>query len=278
MKNAPCLPLQQHPDFGAALARLGTPFDYVNLPGAAPVLRIRRFGVNFSARGPIWDCATSPDAQIDALRCAKITLLNDESTCPATLHRAGFRQVMTPAHVAELDLTGTAAGRIARMHGKWRNTWRKAQKSPLRVDIARFDPVRHGWLLAADLAQQRAKRYRALPHAILHSYRAANPDGAVVLTARAERQPVAAMLFLLHAPVATYHIGWNGHTGRSHAAHHLLLMQAADHFAARGVIRLDLGTVDTETAPGLARFKIGSGAQVRPLGGTWLRLPGYNRH
>jgi hypothetical protein len=37
---------------------------------------------------------------------------------------------------------------------------------------------------------------------------------------------------------------------------------------------LDLGTVDTENAPGLARFKIGSGAQIRSLGGTWLRIPG----
>jgi len=27
------------------------------------------------------------------------------------------------------------------------------------------------------------------------------------------------------------------------------------------------------SAPGLARFKIGTGAEVRPLGGSWLRVP-----
>lgn len=275
MKNAPCLPLQQHPHFGAALARLGARAEYLPLPGAAPLLRIRRFGVTFASRGPVWLDTTDPAMQAGALRAAKITLLNDDATGPMVLRHAGFRQVMTSAHVAELDLTGTATDRIAQMQGKWRNIWRKAGKSPLTVETARFDPVRHGWLLAADLAQQRAKRYRALPHAILHSYAAANPDGVVVLTARAGGEPAAAMLFVLHAPVATYHIGWSGSTGRTHAAHHLLLMKAADRFAKRGFTRLDLGAVDTENAPGLARFKIGCGAGIRPLGGTWLRLPGF---
>jgi hypothetical protein len=40
---------------------------------------------------------------------------------------------------------------------------------------------------------------------------------------------------------------------------------------------LDLGSVDTVSAPGLARFKLGAGAQVKSLGGTWLHLPGFRR-
>jgi hypothetical protein len=51
-------------------------------------------------------------------------------------------------------------------------------------------------------------------------------------------------------------------------------MMAADDLAARGHVRLDLGTVDTEAAPGLARFKLAVGATVHPLGGSWLGLPG----
>jgi hypothetical protein len=38
---------------------------------------------------------------------------------------------------------------------------------------------------------------------------------------------------------------------------------------------LDLGTLDTQNAPGLARFKLGSGATAQLLGGTWARLPGW---
>ena len=39
--------------------------------------------------------------------------------------------------------------------------------------------------------------------------------------------------------------------------------------ARRGVTRVDLGQVDTDTQPGLARFKLGAGADCRSLGGTW---------
>ena len=267
------LPLQQDPRFGATLARLGAAVDMLDLPGAAPVLRLRRFGVNFVSRGPIW---IGDSDRAAALRAAPIRLLNDDNTGATTLRRAGFRQIMTPAHVAELSLTGTPADRLAAMHGKWRNIWRKAQKAQkaqLRIEQDRFDPVKHRWLLSEDLAQQQIKRFRALPQALLLVHAAQNPSDVIVLTAHIRRDPVAAMLFILHAPVATYHIGWAGPVGRTHAAHYALLTAAADHLADRGFTRLDLGMVDTENAPGLARFKIGSGAVIRPLGGTWLRLP-----
>ena len=42
---------------------------------------------------------------------------------------------------------------------------------------------------------------------------------------------------------------------------------------AEGVRWLDLGSVDTEAAPGLARFKLGTGAALKRLGATCLVLP-----
>jgi lipid II:glycine glycyltransferase (peptidoglycan interpeptide bridge formation enzyme) len=97
---------------------------------------------------------------------------------------------------------------------------------------------------------------------------------ARLFVASASEAPLAAMLFLRHGPIATYHIGWSGDSGRRCHAHALLLTHAADWLAQRGHALLDLGTVDTEAGAGLARFKIGAGAQVRALGGSWLRLPG----
>ena len=85
------------------------------------------------------------------------------------------------------------------------------------------------------------------------------------------------MLFLLHATVATHYLGWTSDRGRQLGAQHRMIITAADTFAGRGLNRLDLGTIDTENAPGLARFKIGTGATVRSLGGTWLRLPRLRR-
>ena len=46
--------------------------------------------------------------------------------------------------------------------------------------------------------------------------------------------------------------------------------------ACAGVEMLDLGMIDTVNAPGLARFKLGSGAVAQSLGGTWLHAPGLN--
>jgi hypothetical protein len=49
----------------------------------------------------------------------------------------------------------------------------------------------------------------------------------------------------------------------------ILLWQAAVWLAGQGTRTLDLGAVDTVSAAGVARFKLGTGATARPLGGTW---------
>ncbi len=252
----PALPLQQHPTFGAALKQLGADTCQIDIGGTSPVQVIRRCGISFATR------IRAYDPQL--LRRSPLRIINAE-TPDKTYRQAGFRQIMTPAHVAEIDLTAPL-----QPHPKWRHSWRKSTVK-IRHDI--FHPTQHQWLLDADRAQQRTNRYRTLPHAIIHAYAAISPADVIVLTATQSNTPVAAMLFMVHAPVATYQIGWTGDAGREAHAHHALLMQAADHFARQGLTRLDLGTVDTENTPGLARFKIGSGASVRPLGGTWLRLP-----
>lgn len=252
------LPLQQHPLFNDALRRLGRKVSVTDIPGAAPLHIIQRFGISFAARGPIWTGAP----KMDALRRNGPLIVNGDDT--SNLGKAGYRQIMTAAHVAEIDLTDRPTP-----HTKWRYNLRKAQAAEIRVTTETFS-ARHQWLLDADLSQQKTKGYRALPHAIIHAY---DPDNVIVLTAYKKKTPVAAMLFLCHHPVVTYHIGWSNAEGRTNCAHHLLLTKAAQHLETQGYTRLDLGSVDTENTPGLARFKIGSGARVRPLGGTWLRCP-----
>ncbi|WP_245882542.1 GNAT family N-acetyltransferase [Yoonia sediminilitoris] len=268
------MPLQQHPNFGAALRLMGRDVRSVDLPGAAPVQIIRRFGMTFAPRGPIWTDETGTGARANALRALPLRLINSERSDPA-LHDAGFRQTMTAAHVAELPLTGKPDDRIARMRGKWRNSWRKASGQGLRFERTIYDTGLHQWLLDADTAQQKAKGYKALSHAVVLAYAVECPRDVIIFTARKKHDDVAAMLFLRHGMFATYHIGWTSPKGRKCSAHHALLIHAAESFGSDGLARLDLGTVDTEHAPGLARFKIGCGADVRPLGGTWLKLPGF---
>lgn len=267
-----CLPLQQHPQYSAALRQTGCAVLEVHLPGAAPVQAISRFGLTLASRGPIWRAEYGPnDANI--LPGSSLHVINSDGHDLAALRSAGYRQIHTPNWVAELSLSGTSSARLAAMKPKWRATLRRAEKARLRVKHDRFDPLRHGWLLSADLAQQRSKGFHSLPHAVLQAYAKASPDNALVFVASDKREPDAAMLFLVHGHVATYYLGWSGEAGRRSGAHHALLVRAWDHLARRGLARLDLGHVDTVNAPGLARFKIGTGAQVRALGGSWLRIP-----
>lgn len=268
------LPLQQHRFFAQTLIALGQPASLNPMQFAAPVMTIKRFGMSFASRGPIWQNDATEPAKCTALRNSGLVLINADRFEPNVYRDAGFRLVTTPAWVAELDLWGTAHQRLLKAKGKWRNVWRRAQHSLLTIQQELFDPQLHQWLLDADRVQQRQKGFRALPHAIIAAYAAKRPQDVVIFIARQNQKPVAAMLFLLHQPVATYHLGWSNDTGRVHGAHHRILFEAADVFSDKGYRRLDIGTVDTENAPGLARFKIGTGAVVRPLGGTWLKVPG----
>lgn len=279
MRGMDALPLQQHSRFASALRALGRDVERIDLGGAGQALVIRR-GVpglgrlGYAPRGPVWR-TDDPDGRVEALgRLTRdgVRLIEAEAPCPS-LRRAGFRQVMTAAHVAELDLSGTERDRRAALSGTWRNALRRAEGAGLRLEWRRFDGDPSHWLLMHEARMRCERRYRALPQSLACAFARTGRDAAWVLSAHDGAEPVAGMLFLLHAPVATYHIGWTGDRGRALSAHRLMLMAAADRLAAEGVCRLDLGAVDTEAEPGLARFKIGAGARVRALGGSWVRLP-----
>jgi hypothetical protein len=279
LPDTAALPLQQHPDFALALRGMGRDAQIVPLDRVGQALVIRRriwpgVTTSLASRGPVWLHDTSNAAQIAALREARLHIINADGTSAQVLRQAGYRQIMAPAHVAELDISGQAADRRGRCSAKWRSCLRRVQEAPLRIRQRPFEPDRDSWLYDKDRAQQIAKRFCALPHDLTRAFVAAQPERAIMVTAQQSGHNIAAMLFLRHGPVATYHIGWTNAAGRAAAAHHQMLMQAADRFAADGATRLDLGAVDKHASPGLARFKIGAGATVRPLGGTWIRIPG----
>ena len=67
-------------------------------------------------------------------------------------------------------------------------------------------------------------------------------------------------------------LGWADPAARAGFAHGPMLWQAALELRARGVRWIDLGAVDAAN-PGLARFKLGTGAALRALGPTCWVLP-----
>lgn len=274
MNLAPSLPLQQHPYFAAALRALDQPVTAREIGAAACLISLKRFGIRFASRGPIWQPGTTVSDRADCLRRSGLKLVNADRYDPEAYRHAGFYQINTPGSVAELDLRGTTNTIAARTHAKWRNIWRRGQSSPLTFHRTRFAPHKHAWIFEAEAAQQRQRGYRTLPHDLVAAFANCRPKDVIVHLALDDDAPVAAMLFLLHHPVATYHLGWANAAARRQGAHHQMLMMAANKLQRHGFRRLDLGQVATDAAPGLARFKIGTGAIVRPLGGTWLKAPG----
>ena len=254
----PDAPLQQSELFAKAMSLLGRPPERFE---NTLILR-RRFFPTLASR---------PQLSGDGLKQLArhgVRLINAERPQDApALRAAGFRQIMTAAHIAELDLAQPPDALRAAMHGKWRNRLVAAQaKHEHSVSHCAFEPSRDAWLLKAEAAQQKRRRYRALPPALTLAMSQAAPDALRIFTCCD-----AAMLFVLHGRRASYHIGFSGPQGRAASAHNRLLDAAMQTLPAFGIRWLELGTVDTEHSAGLARFKLGSGAQVRTLGGTWLR-------
>ena len=99
------------------------------------------------------------------------------------------------------------------------------------------------------------------------------PDALRIWQGRLDGDIAAAMAFVRHGGSATYHLGWASDAARRVGVHSVMLMAAATALKQEGVRWLDLGLVDTDRAPGLARFKLGTGAALRQLGATVLVLP-----
>lgn len=272
------LPLWQSPGFMRALRRFGTDAELRNLgeAGQAMILR-RRFGpfatIAFTSRGPVWAEQATPQMQISALRDSGLRIINADHTAPDILRGAGFRQIRAAASVIMLDIVQDPDQQLRACHGKWRNAYRQGIRATPQTRHAPFDPIKDAWLFSADRAHQKAKGYKALPPAIVQAMAAQDRQSVMVSQMMLGPTPVAAMLFLIHGAAATYHIGVTTGAGRDARAHHVLLMQAAGKLARRGVRQIELGLHHPDAAPGLARFKLGSGARLQRLGGTWLKLP-----
>lgn len=274
--------LQQHPRYGAAVRALGAEtigicvYDGSELVGTNQTLR-RRFGpfkLTWYARGPVPRSDVLLDQMLHLMPANGTSLVIPESSDAATAFKLhGHRAVLTPQYVAELDLTLSQQTRRAGMHVKWRNRLKKAEHSGCVLESRAFDPNRDMHLLSLETAQRQFKGYTALPVSFTNAYAATAPDATVLFVMQHLGEPIAFMLFLLHPPIATYHVGWISGVGRRMHAHNLILWNACNELSNRGFKRLDLGSIDTERAPGLARFKLGSGAKARALGATLLRFP-----
>lgn len=286
-------PPDRHGDLpGSALQQCATYAAVMTAFGCAPVMadihdggvhlgrariHLRRFGplrVAWLPRGPVWTDAATLPKQRSALHMLRRTAPWRALWVmgPEGVTAAHGLPVSKGCQMAELDLTPCAADRRAAQLGKWRNRLKRAESADLTVTARHLRLPQDATLLDLETAQRRARGYAALPQVFTDKWCKLAPDDTLLLTAEENGTLLGFILMLLHAPVATYHIGWSGPRGRTLNVHNLLLWHASQNLAARGYARLDLGMTDPARMPGLTRFKMGTGALPRALGPTILCL------
>ncbi|MBO9474619.1 GNAT family N-acetyltransferase [Shimia sp. R10_1] len=272
----PLTPLQQSDAYRKALALTQTRTS--TLEDGTLILRRKLAGVSLAM---LPRAQLSPETLPDLIRTARkrqhlgkdILILNPD-TPSKWLGKLGAVPIMTPQYIAELSLTENLR---AGLNQKWRNRLVFAERQGLRITRQNMTQKPDQWLLQNNQEQQRERGYSGWSDALTLAYAKANTGDAKLFTAFDGKTPVAAMLFLKHGRSATYHISYTTPEGRALSAHNLLMWQAMIWLGSKGVTHLDLGGVSTEHAAGLARFKLGTGAKLRRLGGTWIWWPTLGR-
>jgi hypothetical protein len=240
-------------------------------------LTIRRGARRLISRGPVWAADASDDERRAGLAVLRghggpgLTVINAERDDPVLPH-AGFLRVLTPAWVAEWGLSTDVAALRAGLHQKWRNRLKAGEAAGWQVRCNAMDPDPDHWLFRHDARLGRERGYRSWPPTLIAAWVRANPGSTQIWTAARKGEVAAAALVLRHGARATWQIGWAAPGARAGHAMPLVLWQAAVHLAGQGMLCLDLGTLDTVNAPGVARFKLGTGARARALGGTWAGI------
>lgn len=261
------LPFTQTDAYAQAAGVFGARVRRVDL-GCGTALAVARRGIRLITRGPIWTAGSDDERRAALRRFARWPGMTI-ATPDAAMAGFGLIPLVTPAHHAIWDIGVEVTVLRAALAGKWRNRLAAAERGGLRVQRGGA----RAWadLVAAEAGQRGARGYRALPPA----FSAALPeDTRRIWVWRQDGQVRAAMGFVVERGTASYHLGWADDAARAAGAHGVMLWQAALALRGEGVRWLDLGQVDDVAAPGLARFKRGTGAVVRPLGATVLVVPG----
>lgn len=227
---------------------------------------VQRGRLRLMSRGPVWTGTPEMVERRQALRRSArwcgITLVTPQEPVVGL----GLIPLVTPMHHAIWDLAGDLRSRMDR---KWRNHLAAAERASFDFALNRDGALEA--LIAREVEQRAVRGYQTLQP----EFTRALPKAALrVWDWRVAGEVGAAMCFVRHGASATYHLAWAGQAARGGAVHGLMLWRAALALRAEGVRWLDLGSINTEQAPGLARFKLGTGAAVHRFGPTMLVLPG----
>jgi lipid II:glycine glycyltransferase (peptidoglycan interpeptide bridge formation enzyme) len=284
--------MQQAWLYGEALKRLGVRIHRAQVEHEGRVVALAQFmcrripaylTLASCTRGPVWHHELAAGERREVLRRLRreiptprlrVTLFSPDQTADEleSSEVSGMLRVMTGYSTVMLDLEQSPDTLRAGFEGRWRNRLVKAEAERGLQVYTNSSLTKCRELLDREAKQRQARNFHGLPTQFVDAWvDAAGSTAAAFLLSRADfgGKTIAAMLFLLHGSVATYHIGWADDRGRELNAHNLLLWRATQALRERGIASLDLGGVNTRSLPGISRFKLGTGGQVRTLAGSF---------
>jgi hypothetical protein len=189
-----------------------------------------------------------------------------------TLMRSiGTRRMVTGLSSGWLDLSLDEDALLKGMSGSWRNALRMAEKNGSGIII-----TDNAAAPAADLAFydafRKKKRFVGPSTDFVGAIAEAGKTGGdvLILSATMGKACIAGIVLVTHGASATYFVSWTSEKGREFNAHNLLLWRGIQELKAAGARWLDLGGLNTGPGAGVARFKLGLGANVFTLAGTFL--------
>lgn len=164
-------------------------------------------------------------------------------------------------HGHKLNLAETTATVFDRFESSVRRALRKAEKSGLRVEFSQTLRATSEYYA---LHCQTRKEHGLPPQPFdffrrVHEHVLAKNLG-VVVTARLEDRPVAAAIFFHHGSSAIYKFGASDKAGLDARANNLVMWEAIQWLAAKGVKELRFGRTSVQNE-GLRRYKLGWGAE-----------------
>lgn len=255
-KSAAFEPFQQSGVYAQAVAACGARVRWIGC-GDRSVLAIERGRVRLILRVADLDRG----AMRRLSRWPGLTIVTPEEDVSGF----GLIPLVTGLHHAIWALGPDIRAGLAR---NWLGHLRQAERAGIEVQRGTAGTLTA--LIDAEAAQRSGRGYKALPGRFSRRL----PEDALRLWEwRQDDALQAAMCFVVHQGTATYHLAWGTVQARQSGVHKVMLIKAAEALWREGVHWLDLGSVDTERAPGLARFKLGTGASLKRLGATTLVLP-----
>ncbi len=197
--------------------------------------------------------------------CTLMPELPDSPAVTEGLSKMGFSRIMTGYSSIWLDLRKKPEALRKALHGKWRNQLSKSEA--IGFDVAINDEDDLNRLISHSQDHQSNKGFTSIP---LQIYQALPVNKRLCMSAKLNGKTCAALLFQTHGKSATYQVSYANDLGKSNQATNFLLWQAILWLKENGYQSLDMGGIDVDKNPNLARFKERLGGESFTLTGSYI--------